>query len=67
MILTKPKSKIHIEVVTDSNDDWFLYINRIETSSGKLKDRSMIIRKDLDNQIIHLTNLGWKIQESTDI
>lgn len=67
MILKKARSKILIEIVPDEKDDWFLYVKRIEISSGKLKEKSMIIRKDLDNWVKHLTNLGWKIQDSTDI
>jgi hypothetical protein len=62
--LTKPKSRRRIEIVTDNDDDWFLYVNTIEKSSEKLVYSSMIIRKDLDHRLDFLLRSGWLKTES---
>ena len=57
--LTKNKSTRRIEIVTDAEDDWFLYINWIEKKSGKCAESNMIIRKDLENWLRYLGTMGW--------
>jgi hypothetical protein len=63
--LEKSRSRRKIEIVTDKDDDWFLYVNTIEKSSGKLVYSSMIIRKDLEHRLDFLIRNGWKKIEAT--
>jgi hypothetical protein len=57
--LTKNKSTRRIEITTDQEDEWFLYVNWIEKKSGKLIVSNMIIRKDLEGWLRYLEGMGW--------
>ena len=59
--LEKPKGKIRVEIVTDEKDDYLLYVRRIEKSTNKLKESSMIIQRDLSTWLTHFKNMGWII------
>jgi hypothetical protein len=63
IILNKPKSKTRVEIVTDAEDSWFLYVNHVNRSSGEIVYSSMIVEKDLPKWLSYLDSGGWKIQE----
>jgi hypothetical protein len=58
--LNKPKSRQHVIIETDRNDDWFLYVKFIENKTEEVTHTSMIIRKDLPGWITYLGSMGWK-------
>jgi len=60
IILEKARSRQRIEIITDTKDDWFLYVTYIEKNTEKPVHSSMIIRKDLPNWITYLGTMGWK-------
>jgi hypothetical protein len=57
--LKKPKSRRRIDIETDSDDNWFLYVKTIENSTEETVHCSMIIRKDLESWISSLESQGW--------
>ena len=63
IILNKPKSKNRVEIVTDQEDSWFMYVNHVNRSSGEVIYSSMIVEKDLIKWLSYLDSQGWKIQE----
>ncbi len=63
IILNKPKSKNRVEIVTDQEDPWFMYVNHVNRSTGEIIYRSMIIEKDLTKWLSYLDSQGWRIQE----
>jgi len=65
--LEKHRSKTRKEIVTDPEEDWFLYVRTIEKSSGNIKHSSMIIRKDLPTWLRSLEGDGWIIKDHEEI
>ena len=63
IILNRPKSKNRVEIVTDQEDSWFMYVNHVNRSSGEVIYSSMIVEKDLTKWLSYLDSQGWKIQE----
>ena len=63
MLLEKKGSRQRIEIITDANDDWFLYVKHVVIKSGIVENSSMIIRKDLSNWIRYLGTMGWTLKE----
>ena len=61
--LEKPRARRRVEIETSETDDWFLFVKRIEKSTGEVKSSSMIIRKDLDNWLKYFLGNGWKYTE----
>jgi hypothetical protein len=66
ILLTKPNSKIRIEIVNDEEDPWFLYVNHVKRASGEIMHSSMIVEKDLRTWLSYLESSGWK-QQPQDI
>ena len=54
LVLDKPRSRQRIEIIADTDDDWFLDVNWIEKKTGKITHSSRIIRKDLEGWITYL-------------
>jgi hypothetical protein len=59
LILEKPRSRQRIEVIPDSNDDWFIDIKWVEKKTEKIVRSSCIIRKDLETWIKSFERDGW--------
>jgi hypothetical protein len=59
ILLHKKGSRQKVDIITDDNDDWFLYVNFIEIKTGIINHSSMIIRKDLPGWLSYLSTLGW--------
>lgn len=56
MILKKPRSKYTINIV---EEDDFLHINYMEKNCDKPSKKTIIIKKDLDQWLKHLYEIGW--------
>ena len=56
--LNRLKSRQHIEIVPDTDDDWFLHVNWVE-KSNKIAYSCIIIEKDLKTWLTYLKNAGW--------
>lgn len=63
MLLEKKGSRQRIEIITDANDDWFLYVKHVVIKSGIVENSSMIIRKDLSDWLRYLGTMGWELKE----
>jgi hypothetical protein len=61
--LEKKGSRQKIEIVTDTNDDWFLHVKYLAKKDNSLLHSSMIIRKDLDTRLLYLASMGWILKE----
>ena len=62
MILKKPRSKYTINIV--EKDD-LLYINYMEKNCTTPTKSSVIIKKDLEQWLKHLKEIGW-IEQKKD-
>ena len=56
--LTKPNARHYIEISTEDPDEWFLEVNKFN-KKGEIKSSETIIKKDLENRLSHLKNMGW--------
>jgi hypothetical protein len=63
IVLNRPKSKNRVEIITDQQDSWFMYVNHVNRSTGEVIYSSMIVEKDLTKWLSYLDSQGWKIQE----
>jgi len=66
--LVKPKARTVYEFVVaedmGADNDWFIDMNKLDKKSGKIKDTSLIIRKDIDGWIEYMHNmLGWLVED----
>lgn len=60
IIMEKPRSSTRVEIIQkDEDDDWFIYVNTVEKKSGKVKNSSLIIFKDLPTRMRYLETQGW--------
>ena len=56
--LSKPKAHYHIEIWTEDPEEWFLEVSKCK-KNGEIHSSDTIIKKDLNDRISHLQNLGW--------
>ena len=62
--MEKPKAINYLLIEEDIDDDWFIYVRKIDKKTKLEKDRSMIIRKDLEDHLIGWKSLGWIISDN---
>ena len=58
--LTKPHSFQTTVFIEDEEDNWLINVISFKTKSGLITNSSMIIRKDVDDWLRHLINLGYE-------
>jgi hypothetical protein len=55
--LVKSRSRNRYEFVTCIQDDWFIYVNRVENKTNTLLSYSIIIRKDKEGWLRYMTGM----------
>ncbi len=58
-IFTKPRARTFIKIWTEDPEEWFIEISTCKNKSGEITNTDTIIKKDLNDRIIHLKNRGW--------
>ena len=61
--LKKPKSRIRVEIDSDTKEECFLFVKRIENKTGKIKSNGMIVNTDLPDWMTYFLGSGWIIVE----
>lgn len=59
--LSKPRSPIIIEFMTDDIDQWIITILRYKRRSGEIVENFMILEKELDKWISIYNKDGWTL------
>lgn len=60
---TKKRSPRSVMIVTDHNDDWFVYVLEYKTKTGEITYNSMIIKPDLEVRLSSLNREGYELKK----
>ena len=61
--LEKPKARNYCLFQESCEDEWFVYVRRLDLKTNKETDCQMIIAKDIPTWLKSMEDNGWKIIE----
>jgi hypothetical protein len=61
----KPKAKTYCLFQESCDDEWFIYVRKLEIKTNKETDSQMIIAKDVPQWIDAMKRTGWEEKEIT--
>jgi hypothetical protein len=57
--LEKPRARNYCLIQESEDDDWFIYVRKLDIKTHKETDSSMIIAKDVPQWLDGLERTGW--------
>lgn len=57
--LEKPKARNYCLIQESHDDEWFIYVRKLDNKTHKETDSSMIIAKDIPQWLDGLEGSGW--------
>lgn len=63
--LEKPKARNYCLIQESHEDEWFIYVRKLDIKTHKETDSSMIIAKDIPQWLKGLESIGWVQKDIT--